>query len=319
MSDKLIEVKNLKKYFHISKTQCLHAVDDVSFTINRGETLGLVGESGCGKSTIGNLVMRLLKADSGEILYEGEDILKLRGRSSKEMRRKMQIIFQDPYSSLNPRKDVRGILSEGYIVQKLCPKAEIDDRIHELCKNTGISEDDLQKFPHELDGGKRQMVGIARALSLNPEFIVCDEPVSALDVSVQARIINLLMEMQKKFGFAYLFVSHDLSVVRHISNRIAVMYLGKVAEFCSCDELFSNPLHPYTQELLSAIPSVDVDHKMERIVLKGDVPSPINPRPGCRFAGRCMYAKDICFQKEPVYEEKCSGHFVACHMVEKQP
>lgn len=313
MSEILIEVKNLKKYFHISKTQQLHAVDDISFCIHKGETLGLVGESGCGKSTVGNVIMRLLTADSGEILYEGKNILELRGQESKLMRRNMQMIFQDPYSSLNPKKDIRGILSEAYRVQKLCKRSEIDGRIDQLCTITGISKDDLNKYPHELDGGKRQMVGIARALSMNPKFIVCDEPVSALDVSIQARIINLLMELQRKFGFAYLFVSHDLSVVRHISNRIAVMYLGKVMETCECDELFANPLHPYTKALLSAIPSVDLDTKKKRIVLKGDVPSPINPKPGCRFAGRCRFATEECFQKEPEYREISPGHFVACH------
>ncbi|MGE5614311.1 MAG: oligopeptide/dipeptide ABC transporter ATP-binding protein, partial [Bacillota bacterium] len=236
---------------------------------------------------------------------------------AKAMCRNMQMIFQDPYSSLNPRKDIRGILSEPYLVQKLCKGAELEKRIREVCSNTGISEEDLQKFPHELDGGKRQMVGIARALSLNPKFIVCDEPVSALDVSVQARIINLLMELQKKFGFAYLFVSHDLSVVRHISNRIAVMYLGKIVEMCDCDELFENPKHPYTIALLSAIPTTDIDTKMNRIILKGDVPSPINPKPGCRFAGRCYKAQDICFKENPAFEEKESNHYVACHFVEK--
>ena len=316
MSEVLIEVRNLKKYFHISKTQQLHAVDDVSFYINKGETLGLVGESGCGKSTVGNVIMRLLAADSGEILYEGRDILKLEGQASKLMRRNMQMIFQDPYSSLNPKKDIRGILSEAYRVQKLCKRSEIDERIDELCAITGISSDDLKKYPHELDGGKRQMVGITRALSVNPKFIVCDEPVSALDVSIQARIINLLMELQSKFGFAYMFVSHDMSVVRHISNRIAVMYLGKIVETCECDELFANPKHPYSQALLSAIPSVDLSTKRERIVLKGDVPSPINPKPGCRFAGRCRYTTEECSQREPEYREITPGHFVACHKVD---
>ena len=316
MSEVLIEVRNLKKYFHISKTQQLHAVDDVSFYINKGETLGLVGESGCGKSTVGNVIMRLLAADSGEILYEGRDILKLEGQASKLMRRNMQMIFQDPYSSLNPKKDIRGILSEAYRVQKLCKRSEIDERIDELCAITGISSDDLKKYPHELDGGKRQMVGITRALSVNPKFIVCDEPVSALDVSIQARIINLLMELQSKFGFAYMFVSHDMSVVRHISNRIAVMYLGKIVETCECDELFANPKHPYSQALLSAIPSVDLSAKRERIVLKGDVPSPINPKPGCRFAGRCRYTTEECSQREPEYREITPGHFVACHKVD---
>ncbi len=313
MSNNLVEVQNLKKYFKISNDKYLHAVDDVSFSIKEGETLGLVGESGCGKSTVGNLIVRLLKADSGKVLFKGENVLELKGHAAKEMCRNMQIIFQDPYSSLNPRKDIRSILTESYIVQKLCPRSEINDRIAQLCTETGIDEDDLMKYPYELDGGKRQMVGITRALSLNPQFIVCDEPVSALDVSVQARIINLLMSLQKKYGFAYLFVSHDLSVVRHISNQIAVMYLGKIVEYTLCDTLFSEPMHPYTIALLSAIPSVDVDQKMDRIVLTGDVPSPINPKPGCRFAGRCPKAKPECFEKEPILEEKRPGHYVSCH------
>lgn len=315
MSEVLVEVKNLRKYFKVKKKGMLHAVEDVSFQINEGETLGLVGESGCGKSTVGNLIMRLIPADSGEIYYKGMDIRKLKGKEAKDMCKNMQVIFQDPYSSLNPRKDIKGILSESYIVQHICKGRELESRIEELCETNGITQEDLQKFPHELDGGKRQMVGIARALSLNPKFIVCDEPVSALDVSVQARIINLLMDLQRKFGIAYLFVSHDLSVVRHISNRIAVMYLGQIVEICNCDELFENPLHPYTIALLSAIPNVDIDNRMNRIILKGDVPSPVNPKPGCRFAGRCYRAQSICSEQNPVLEEKSAGHFVSCHLV----
>lgn len=309
----LIEIQNLKKYFEIKGKGNLHAVDDVSFNIYPGETLGLVGESGCGKSTVGNLLMRLLPATSGKMLYRGKDILFAGNSEIKEYRKKMQIIFQDPFSSLNPKKTIKSILSEAYIIHKIASGAELDKRISELCEMAGISEELLNKYPHELDGGKRQIVGIARALSLNPEFIVCDEPVSALDVSIQATIINLLMDLQKKLGLAYLFISHDLSVVRHISNRIAVMYLGKIAEFAETDEMFANPVHPYTIALLSAVPRIDTDEKMSRIVLKGDVTSPLNPKPGCRFASRCWMARDICSEKEPELKEISAGHCVACH------
>jgi len=313
MANELLRVENLKKYFKVGGKAMLHAVDGVSFTVDEGETLGLVGESGCGKSTIGNVVMQLLTADDGKILLLGENILAMKGREKKNLYRKMQMIFQDPYSSLNPRKDIKSILSEPFLVQKLCRGSEMDRRIQEVCEITGIAVSELQKFPYELDGGKRQMVGIARALSLNPSFIVCDEPVSALDVSVQAKIINLMMELQRQFGFAYLFISHDLSVVRHISNRIAVMYLGKIVELSECDMLFAQPRHPYTEALLSAIPKVDLDQSMQRIVLKGDVPSPINPKAGCRFAGRCYQSREICSGQEPAFREITPGHYVACH------
>lgn len=309
----LIEVKNLKKYFDIKGKGKLHAVDDVSFDIYPGETLGLVGESGCGKSTVGNLLMRLLPATSGKMLYGDKDILFASNSEIKEYRKKMQIIFQDPFSSLNPKKTIKSILSEAYLIHHIAKGAELNKRISELCEMAGISEDMLTKYPHELDGGKRQIVGIARALSLNPEFIVCDEPVSALDVSIQATIINLLMDLQKKLGLAYLFISHDLSVVRHISNRIAVMYLGKIAEFAETDEMFANPVHPYTIALLSAVPRIDTDEKMSRIVLKGDVTSPLNPKPGCRFANRCWMAQNICTESEPELKEVSKGHCVACH------
>ncbi len=316
MSNVLLKVENLKKYFKVGDKKYLHAVDDISFEIYEGETLGLVGESGCGKSTVGNVLMRLLSADGGKVIFKDTDIFSLKGRAAKEMCKNMQIIFQDPYSSLNPRKNIRSSLSEAYIVQKLCKPSEIDERIEKLCEDTGITNEDLEKFPHELDGGKRQMVGIARALSLNPKFIVCDEPVSALDVSIQAKIINMLMELQQKFGFAYLFISHDLSVVRHISTRIAVMYLGQIVEICPCDDLFLSPMHPYTIALLSAIPNIERDKRVERIVLKGDVPSPVNPGAGCRFAKRCYKAKDICFEQEAELKEKMQGHFVRCHFAE---
>jgi len=280
----------------------LHAVDGVSFTVDEGETLGLVGESGCGKSTIGNVVMQLLTADDGKILLLGENILAMKGREKKNFYQKMQMIFQDPYSSLNPRKDIKSILSEPFLVQKLCRGSEMDRRIQEVCEITGIAVSELQKFPYELDGGKRQMVGIARALSLNPSFIVCDEPVSALDVSIQAQVLNLMQDLQEQLNLTYIFITHDLSVVKHISNNIIVMYLGVVVEKCSSGELFSNPLHPYTKALLSAIPHSDIDAVKDRILLKGELSSPIDPTPGCRFAKRCIYATEACSVSNPKME-----------------
>lgn len=311
----LIEVKNLIKYFEIKNKGQLHAVDHVNFNIYPGETLGLVGESGCGKSTVGNVLMRLHTPTGGEMLYNGKDVFKVNNAAdSFEMRSKIQIIFQDPYSSLNPRKTIRSILSEPYVIHKLGNKVEIDKKIRELCDDCGISEELLDKYPHELDGGKRQIIGIARALSLSPDFIVCDEPVSSLDVSIQATIINLLMDLQEKRGLSYLFISHDLSVVRHISNRIAVMYLGQIIEMAGTDELFENAVHPYTIALLSAIPRIDIGAKVSRIVLKGDVPSPLNPPEGCRFAPRCWMARDICKTKTPELQPvDDKGHTVACH------
>lgn len=309
----LIQVEHLKEYFKIPGKGMLHAVDDVSFEVYEGETLGLVGESGCGKSTVGNVIMRLLKKTDGKLLMEGEDIFSASEEKKNEYCRKMQIIFQDPYSSLNPRKTIKSILSEAYLVQKICPRNEMEKRIAELCETVGISKELLDYYPHELDGGTRQVVGIARALSLNPKFIVCDEPVSSLDVSVQAKIINLLMDLQKKFGLTYLFISHDLSVVRHISNRIAVMYLGQIVEIADTDRIFENCRHPYSIALLSAIPQVDVNHKTERIILEGDVPSPIDPPPGCRFAKRCWMAREMCKTENPELKEVEPGHCVACH------
>lgn len=311
----LIEVKDLIKYFEIKNKGQLHAVDHVNFNIYPGETLGLVGESGCGKSTVGNVLMRLHTPTGGEMIYNGKDVFKVSNAAdSFEMRSKIQIIFQDPYSSLNPRKTIRSILSEPYVIHKLGNKAEIEKKIRELCDDCGISEELLDKYPHELDGGKRQIVGIARALSLSPDFIVCDEPVSSLDVSIQATIINLLMDLQEKRGLSYLFISHDLSVVRHISNRIAVMYLGQIIEMADTDEVFENAVHPYTIALLSAIPRIDIGSKVSRIVLKGDVPSPLNPPEGCRFAPRCWMARDICKTKTPELQSvDDKGHTVACH------
>lgn len=311
----LVEVKNLKMYFNIPHKGTLHAVDDVSFSIYSGETLGLVGESGCGKSTVGNVFMRLLKATSGQLLYENADVFKpsIRSKEGKGYCKKMQIIFQDPYSSLNPRKTVRKILSEPYVVQHRGNSGKIDELVTDLCERVDIPLNLLDCYPHELDGGMRQVIGIARALSLNPRLIVCDEPVSSLDVSVQAKIINLLMDIQKEYGLSYLFISHDLSVVRHISDRIAVMYLGQIVEICDTDTIFEHTLHPYSIALLSAVPKVRVDKKVTRIILQGDVPSPMNPKQGCRFALRCWMSQERCFSESPELREVEAGHCVACH------
>ena len=314
----LIEVKNLKKYFHVGKGRVLHAVDDVSFSLNKGQTLGLVGESGCGKSTVGTVIMRLQDPTSGEVLMDGKDIFKCRDRKENlQYRREMQIVFQDPYSSLNPKKTIRSILSEGYKIHHMVSKEKLNDVLALLSEKTGISKDMWDQYPHELDGGKRQVVGIARALSMNPKFIVCDEPVSSLDVSVQAKVLNLLMDLQKEMNLSYLFISHDLSVVKHISDRIAVMYLGQIVEMADKEVLFSETMHPYSIALLSAIPKVDVENKVSRIVLKGDVPSPINPKPVCRFANRCWMSQPICFEQEPELAEVSPGHCVKCHFAHK--
>lgn len=312
----LIQVNNLKKYFEVKDKGQLKAVDDVSFDIYPGETLGLVGESGCGKSTVGNVLMRLHKATSGQMLFKDKSVFEATSKADQfELCSKIQIIFQDPYSSLNPRKRIRSILKEAYKIHKLGTDKEMDEKIEQLCDDCGISRDLLNKYPHELDGGKRQIVGIARALSLSPEFIVCDEPVSSLDVSIQATIINLLMDLQKKRGLSYLFISHDLSVVRHISNRIAVMYLGQMIEIAETDAIFEGAAHPYTIALLSAIPKVELGKKVSRIVLKGDVPSPLNPPPGCCFAPRCWMAQEICKTQNPELVDmgEGGGHCVACH------
>jgi len=317
MAKELLRVNNLKKYFHVGGGQ-LRAIDGISFSINEGDTLGLVGESGCGKSTVGNVLIRLLPPTDGEAIYDDVDVFHLRGAEAKRLCREIQIIFQDPYSSLNPKKTIRTILSEAYIVQKICPKEEINQRIEKLCEEVNLPLDILDKYPHELDGGKRQTVGIARALSVDPKLIICDEPVSSLDVSIQAQILNRLMDLQEKKKLTYLFISHDLSVVKHISNRIVVMYLGKIMEEANSDDLFEHPLHPYTKALLSAVPSVESDKNKKRIVLEGDVPSPINPPPGCRFCKRCWLAKDICFKEEPLLSETGQdGHRVACHFADK--
>ena len=310
-----MEVRDLKKYFKVTEGQ-LHAIDGVSFSINRGETLGLVGESGCGKSTIGRVVLRLLPQTSGEVIYDGENILEYDDKKMHTMRSRMQMIFQDPYSSLDPRKTIGQIIAEPLLINGLASHRDINDRVLELMSKGGIRKKLFNSYPHELDGGRRQRVGIIRALALNPEFIVCDEPVSALDVSIQAQILNLLQDLQENMGLTYLFISHDLSVVRHISNRIVVMYLGKIMEVSDSRELFSNPLHPYTKALLSAVPIAKYNYNRERILLKGDVPSPINPKPGCRFAGRCWMASERCRQETPELKEVSSGHSVACHFAQ---
>ena len=309
----VIEVKNLKKHFKVKNKGILHAVDGISFCVMPGQTLGLVGESGCGKSTVGNVIMRLHQATDGQVLYRGSDILKSTGEESMQFRKKIQIIFQDPYSSLNPKKTINQIMEESYKIHHLCDGKERQKRIRELIELCGLEQYVLEKFPHELDGGKRQLIGIARALSLGPEFIVCDELVSSLDVSVQATIINLLMDLQKKMQLSFLFISHDLSVVRHISQRVAVMYLGQIIELADTDVIFSEARHPYTLALLSAVPKIEFDNEEKRIVLNGDVPSPINPGEGCRFAPRCFMCRDICKSKKPELTEVGEGHCVACH------
>lgn len=315
MSDAIVEVKNLKKYFQV-KNGLLHAVDDVNFVIPKGTTMGLVGESGCGKSTIGRLILRLTEATEGEILFEGQDIRKLNKKDMRQMRQKIQMVFQDPYASLDGRKSVFESIAEPLIVQKVyTQKADLEKRVYELMETAGLAKRLVNSYPHELDGGRRQRVGIARALALNPDFIVLDEPVSALDVSIQAQVLNLMEELQQRFGLTYLFISHDLSVVKHISDQIAVMYLGRIVETASSKELFARPLHPYTQALLSAVPIPSIDYQQERIVLEGDVPSPINPGKGCRFAGRCRYCQEKCRQEAPVLKDQGNGHMAACHFI----
>jgi len=309
----MVEVTNLKKYFK-TKRGMLHAVDGVSFTIRKGETLGLVGESGCGKSTLGRVMIRLLDATGGEVKFWDEDILTYSPRKMKDMRRKVQIVFQDPYSSLNPRLSVSELIAEPLLVNRVYPSAaERNRKIGELMDTVGLARRLMNAYPHELDGGRRQRIGIARSLALSPEFIVLDEPVSALDVCIQAQILNLLNSLQKQFGYTYVFISHNLSVVKHVSDRIAVMYLGKIVELSDYKSLFVEPLHPYTQALLSAIPLPKFGKKRDRIILEGDVPSPIEPPEGCRFQGRCPYRQDVCKEKTPELRELEPGRFVACH------
>lgn len=314
MSNTLLEVKNLKKYFN-TKSGMLHAVDDISFTIGSGKTLGLVGESGCGKSTTGRAILRLLEPTSGEVIFEGKNILELNNEEMRKKRIEMQIIFQDPFASLDPRKTVSEIIGEPLKLNKIITDKKTRElKVLELMETVGLAERLVNTYPHELDGGRRQRIGIARALSLNPKFIVCDEPVSALDVSIQAQILNLLKNLQNEFNLTYIFITHDLSVVNYFSDDIAVMYLGKLVEKAPAEKLFENPLHPYTQALLSAIPVPNIRRERKRILLKGEISSPINPKPGCRFAPRCNFAMEECFMVEPELREHNSEHFVACHL-----
>ncbi|OAN45253.1 peptide ABC transporter substrate-binding protein [Chloroflexus islandicus] len=317
--DTLLEVRNLKKYFPIKggflrRTIAeVRAVDDVSFTVKRGETLGLVGESGCGKTTTGRTVLRLERATAGEVIFEGQDVMRASGRTMKALRRDMQIIFQDPYASLDPRITIGESVAEGLVIHGIGTPAERRERVREVLAKVGLSASHMTRFPHEFSGGQRQRIGIARALIMEPKLIVCDEPVSALDVSIQSQVLNLLRSLQREFGLTYLFIAHNLAVVEHISDRVGVMYLGKVVELTTSAELFREPLHPYTKALISAIPHPNPMAKRERIVLQGDVPSPINPPSGCRFHPRCWIAKSICKEQEPAFEEKRKGHWVACH------
>lgn len=316
----LVEVKNLKQYFNVGRRQQLKAVDDISFAIRRGETFGLVGESGCGKTTCGRCILRVYEATGGQILFDGKEINKLSGHELQDFRRRAQMIFQDPYASLDPRMTVDDIISEGLNVHyKNLSNKEKHDLVSELLMSVGLNSEHGARFPHELSGGQRQRIGIARALALKPDFIVCDEPISALDVSIQAQIVNLLIKLQRERNLTYLFISHDLSMVKHISDRIGVMYLGKLVEVCENQRLYEQPLHPYTQALISAIPVPDPDKKglVGQIKLKGEVPSPINTPPGCKFAGRCPYATERCRQAAPELREVEKDHYVACYLYEE--
>ena len=316
----LLEVRHLQKSFPIKKSltgkvlQSLVAVDDVSFTLKAGETLGIVGESGCGKTTLGRTILKLHQSNGGQIIFDGKDITDYKTAQMRDIRTKMQIIFQDPYSSLPPRSTVGDILSEPVKVHNIVPKSEVRDYVLDLMEKCGLRDYYYERYPHEFSGGQRQRICIARALSVKPQLVVCDEPVSALDVSIQAQIINLLKELQRSMNLTYLFISHDLSVVKFISDKIGVMYLGAMVEFGNKKEIFSNPLHPYTKALFSAIPNPNPDVKMNRIVLKGDIPSPANPPKGCRFHTRCPHATEICKHVTPVYKEYEEGHFAACHL-----
>lgn len=313
MQAPLLEVKNLKKYFD-TPNGLLHAVDDVSFTIEKSKTLGVVGESGCGKSTLGRTILHLLDSTSGSIFFDGQDITMVTKARLKELRRDMQIIFQDPFSSLDPRKCVSDIIAEPMLIYKKYPNRKAAmAKVAELMETVGLAARLAYSYPHELDGGRRQRIGIARALALDPKFIVCDEPVSALDVSIQAQILNLMQDIQQERKLTYVFITHNLSVVKHISDDIMVMYLGNMVEKAPKQELFKHPLHPYTQALLSAIPIPDIDVKKDRILLRGEVTSPIDPKPGCRFAPRCQYARPECFETNPEIRELAPGHFAACH------
>ncbi|EGW38107.1 ABC transporter ATP-binding protein [Desulfosporosinus sp. OT] len=315
MSDPILEVKNLKKYFRVTNG-VLKAVDNVNLSIQRGETFGLVGESGCGKSTLGRTIMRLYNTTEGQVLFNGENVHQLKGSRLKQFNRDMQMVFQDPYASLNPRMTVGDIIAEGIDIHRLSSGVKRRERVSELLQTVGLPEEHASRFPHEFSGGQRQRIGIARALAINPQFIVADEPVSALDVSVQAQVINLFKRLQEENGLTYLFISHDLAMVKHIADRVGVMYLGSLTEVAQSHELYRNPLHPYTVALLSAIPIPDpeVERKRERIILEGDVPSPINPPPGCRFFARCPKAMPQCQVDTPRWIEVETDHYVACHL-----
>jgi peptide/nickel transport system ATP-binding protein len=310
----LLEVCDLKKYFS-TPYGLLHAVDGVSLTLEKGQTLGVVGESGCGKTTLGRIVLHLLESSGGRISFDGEDITTVSKAKLRQLREKMQIIFQDPFSSLNPRQTISQTIGEPLVIKGGLSREQISRRVSQLMETVGLAERLVNAYPHELDGGRRQRVGVARALALSPQFIVCDEPVSALDVSIQAQIINLMMDLQEQLGLSYIFITHDLSVVRFISHEILVMYLGKMIEKAASKELFEHPLHPYTQALLAAVPEPNIHSHRQKVLLQGELSSPINPMPGCRFAPRCPHAKDMCKQVQPAWEEIRPGHCVACHAV----
>jgi oligopeptide transport system ATP-binding protein len=317
----LLKVENLVQYFPIRRgvlqktVGYVHAVDDVSFDVKKGETLGLVGESGCGKTTTGRSILQLYKPTSGKVYFDGINLVDLHGEKLRLLRRRIQMIFQDPYASLNPRMTVEEIISEPLKIFKIIDNSQTRDRVKDLLELVRLNPAYIDRYPHEFSGGQRQRIGVARALALNPDLIVCDEPISALDVSVQAQIVNLLEDLQKEMGLTYLFIAHDLSVVRHISNRVAVMYLGVIMELGDRDDLYTNPLHPYTKALLSAVPIPDpvIEEKRKRMILEGDVPSPVNPPSGCRFRTRCPIAQEICSQERPAWREIRHGHFAACH------
>jgi oligopeptide transport system ATP-binding protein len=325
IAHELLEVRDLKMWFPIMRgvlqkhVADVKAVDGLNFDVHQGETLGLVGESGCGKSTTGRAILQLYKPTAGSVLFEGHDLVTIKGEDLRKMRRRMQMIFQDPYASLNPRMTVGSIVAEPLEVHNIGSKAERMDRVRELLKVVGLNPYFINRYPHEFSGGQRQRIGVARALAVNPAFIVCDEPISALDVSIQAQVINLLEDLQEQFGLTYLFIAHDLSVVRHISNRIAVMYLGKIMELADRDELYRNPMHPYSQALLSAVPIPDpvIEEKRQRIILEGDVPSPVNPPKGCNFSTRCPKVMDICREQEPEFRDYGGGHWAACWLHQK--
>ena len=322
MSEKkvLVEVKDLKKHFTVGKNAILKAVDGIDFKIYKGETLGLVGESGCGKTTCGKTVMGLYTPTEGEIVFDGIKVNELKGKAKKDFTRKAQIIFQDPYSSLDSRMTVGDIIGEGIDIHGLYSGQARTDKIYELLQIIGLTSEHANRFPHEFSGGQRQRIGIARALAIEPEFIVCDEPISALDVSIQAQIINLLIQLQKERQLTYLFIAHDLSMVKHISDRVGVMYLGKMVEMAPSYELYTNPMHPYTEVLMSSIPipNPKLEKEKTRIKVEGEIPSPINPAPGCRFASRCRYATDLCKEQTPEFREIAPEHYVACHLAEQK-